>query len=74
MDIAGILGGRGSGINVGRHGNGRLEVSWWGACIFRERDHPEAHPCAFVTADDGTATIDDCASNFGEVDGAPSIA
>ena len=70
MDIAGILGGRGSGINVGRHGNGRFEVSRWRACIFGERDHQEARPCAFVTADDGTATIDDRTSNFGEVDGA----
>ncbi len=74
MDIAGILGGRGSGINVGNHSNGRLEVSWWRACIFGERDHPEASPYAFVTADDGTAAIDDRASNFGEVYGATSIA
>ncbi len=72
--IAAILGGRGSGINVCHHGNGRLEGGWWRACIFEERDHPEARPCAFVTADNGTATIDDCASNFGEVDGATSVA
>jgi hypothetical protein len=50
MDTAGILGGKGSGIDVGRHGNGRLEVGWWRACISGERDHPEACPCAFVTA------------------------
>ncbi len=66
MDIAGILGGRGSSINVGRHGNGRLKVGWWRACIFGERD--------FVTADDGTATIDDRTSNFGEADSATCIA
>jgi hypothetical protein len=29
---------------------------------------------AFVTADNGTARIDDRASNFGKVDGATSIA
>jgi hypothetical protein len=74
IDIAGILHSRGSGIDVGCHGNGRLEVGWWGACIFGERDHPEAHPCAFVTADNGMATIDDLASNIGEVDGATGIA
>ncbi len=76
MDIGGILGGRGrgSGINVGCHGDDRLGVGWWRVCIFDERDHPEARTCAFVTADDGTATIDDCTSNFGEVDSAPSIA
>ncbi len=73
MEIAGIR-GRGSGINVGRHGNGRLEVGWWRACIIGERDHPEARPCAFVTADNGTATIDDRASNIGGVDGATDIA
>ncbi len=65
MDIAGILGGRVSGIDVGHHGNGRLEVGCWRACIFRERDYPEARPCAFVTEDNGTVMIDDCASNFG---------
>jgi hypothetical protein len=74
MDIIGILGGGESGINVGHRGNGRLEVGWWRACIFGERDHREAHPCAFVTAYDGTATIDDRTSNFGEVDGAPCVA
>ncbi len=74
MDIAGILGGRGSGINFGRHGNCRLEVGWWRACIFGERDHTDARPCAFVTADNGTATIDDRASIFGKVDGATGIA
>ncbi len=74
MGIVGILGGRGSGINIGLHGNGRLQVGWWRACIFGERDHPEARPCAFVTADNGTAMIDDRASNFGEVDGATGIA
>ncbi len=74
MDIAGILGSRGSGIDVGRHGNGRLKVSWWRACIIGERDHPVARPCAFVTADDGMAMIDDRTSNFGEVDNATCIA
>ncbi len=74
MDIAGILGGRGSGTNVGCHGNGRLGAGWWRVCIFGERDHPEAPPCAFVTADNGMATIYDRTSNFGEVDGAPCIA
>ncbi len=44
MDIVGILGGSGSGIDIGHHGNGRLEVDWWRACIFGERDHPEAQP------------------------------
>ncbi len=74
MVIAGILGGRGSGNDVGHHGNRRLEVGWWRACIFGERDHPEARPCTFVTADNCMATIDDCTSNFGEVDGATCIA
>ncbi len=74
MDIAGILGSRGSGIYVGCHGDGRLEVGWWSVCIFGERDHPEARPCAFVTTGDGTATIDHRTSNFGEVDGATCIA
>ncbi len=74
MDIAGILGGGGSDIVVGCHGDGRLGVGWWRVCIFGERDHPEARPCAFVTADYGTATIDDRTSNFGEVDGVPCIA
>jgi hypothetical protein len=74
MDIAGILSSRRSGIDIDCHGNGRLEVGWWRACIFGERDHPEACLCAFVTADDGTATIDDLTSNFGEVDGATCIA
>jgi hypothetical protein len=74
MDIAGILSGRGSGSNIGCHGDGRLRVGWWRVCIFGERDRPEARPCAFVTADNGTATIGDCTSNFGEVDGATCIA
>jgi hypothetical protein len=74
MNIAGILGGRESGINVGCHDYGRLGDGWWGICIFGERDHPEACPSAFVTADNGTATIDDRASNFGEVDGATCVA
>jgi hypothetical protein len=74
MDVAGILSGRGSCINVGCHGNGRLEVARWRACIFGERDHPEACPCSFVTTDNGTAMIDDHASNFGEVDGATCVA
>ncbi len=74
MDTAGILGGRGSGINVGCHGDGRSRVGWWRVYIFGERDHPEARPCAFVTADDGAATIDDHTSNFDEVDGATCIA
>ncbi len=74
MDIAGILGGRGGDINVCRHGSGRLEVGWWRAGIFGERDHSEAHPSAYVTADNGMATIDDHASNFGEVDSATGIA
>ena len=74
MDIVGILGGRGSGINVGCHDNGRLGVRWCRDCIFGERDHPEARPCAFVTAGNGTATMDDRTSNFGEVDGAPCVA
>ncbi len=74
MDTAGILGGRGSGINVGCHGDGRLGVGWWRVCIFGERDHSEACPCAFVTADNGTAMIDDRTSNFGEVDGATCVA
>ncbi len=73
MDIEGILGGRGNGINVGCHGNGRLGFGWWRVCIIGERDHPEACPCAFMTAD-GMATIDGRTSNFGEVDGATCIA
>ena len=28
----------------------------------------------FVTADNGMATIYDCTSNFGEIDGAPCVA
>ncbi len=64
MNIAGILGGSGSGINVGCHGNGRLGVRWWRVCIFSERDHSEARLCAFVTADNGIARIDDRTSNF----------
>ncbi len=74
IDIAGILGSRGSVINAGCHGDGRLGVGWWRVCIFGERDHPEARPCEFVTVDNGTARIDDFTSNFGEVDGAPYIA
>ncbi len=74
MDIADIRSGRVSGIYVGCHGDSRLGVGCWRVCIFGERDHPEARPCAFVTADNDTATINDCTSNFGEVDSAPCIA
>jgi hypothetical protein len=74
MDKAGILGGRGNGIDIGCHGDSRLGVGWWRVCIFGERDHPEARPCAFVTADKGMATIDDRTSNFGKVDVALCVA
>jgi hypothetical protein len=73
MAIGGILNSRGS-INIGFHGDGRLGVGWCRVCIFGERGHQEARPCAFVTADNGTAMIDDHTSNFGEMDGAPCIA
>ncbi len=74
MDIVGILDSRGSGINVGCHGNGRLGIGWGRVCIFGERDHPETRPSAFVSTDNGMATIYDRTSNFGGVDGATCVA
>ncbi len=78
MDVAGILGGRRHGFNVGNHGScGWGGCSWvhaWFCMALLERDHPEASARAFVAADDSVATIHNNASNIGEGDSTAGIA
>jgi hypothetical protein len=78
MDVAGILGGRQRGLDVGSHCS-----CGWGGCgwsrawirmALLERDHPEASARAFVAADNSAATIDNGASTLGEGDSTASIA
>jgi hypothetical protein len=56
MDVAGVLGGRQRGFNIGSHGScGWGGCSWvraWIRMALLERDHPEASACAFVAADE----------------------
>jgi hypothetical protein len=78
MDVAGILGGRGRGLDVGSHcscgwgGCGWLRA--WICMALLERDHPEASARTFVAADDSVARIHDGASDFGEGDSTASVA
>ncbi len=69
MDVAGVLGGRQRGFNVGSHGScGSGGCSWvraWFRMALLEQDHP---------ADDSAAMIHDGASNLGEGDSTAGVA
>ncbi len=78
MDVAGVLGGRQRGLNIGSHcscswgGCGRLRA--WNCMALLEQDHSEASARAFVAADNSAATIHDGASNLGEGDSTAGVA
>ncbi len=78
MDVAGVLGGRQRGFNVGSHGScGWGGCSWvraWFHMALLEQDHLEASASAFMAADDSAATIHNGASNLGEGDSTAGIA
>jgi hypothetical protein len=78
MDVAGVLGGRRCGFNVGSHGScGWGGCSWvraWFLMALLEQDHPETSVCAFVAADDSVATIHNGASDLGEGDSTAGVA
>ncbi len=78
MDVAGVLGGRQRGFNVGSHVScGWGSCSWvsaWIGMALLEWDHPEASAHAFVAADDSVAMIHNGASDLGEGDSTASVA
>ncbi len=81
MDVAGILGGRQRGLDIGSHCRcgwgicGWYGVEWTGVeWSGVEWDHPEASARAYVATDNSAATIHNGASDLGEGDGTASIA
>ncbi len=78
MDVAGVLGGRQRGLDVGSHCScGWVGCGWlraWICMALLEWDHPEASACAFRATDYSAATIHDGASNLGEGDSTAGIA
>ncbi len=78
VDIAGILGGRGSGIKIGSNGDGRRSDGrcrgGGGGGVWSQWHHPKPHPLAPVAANYCLAAIHDSASNLCKGDGTTRIA